>query len=82
MPERQRERCRIRGGDTESIATVDADGVIFAAIQGLSQKLDEKDERIDELERENEQLRERLGAVEDRLASLETNESSPTSADG
>ena len=62
------------GGDEERIATVDADGVALAAIQGLSEKLDEKDDRIDAqderietLEAENEQLRERLAAIEDRL---------------
>lgn len=45
------------GDDNDSIAMVDSDGVALAAIQGLSQKLDEKDERIADLE-------ERLAALE------------------
>lgn len=50
-------------GDTdESISTVDADGVAFAAIQGLAKKLDEKDERIADLE-------ERLSALESQVGS-------------
>ncbi len=44
-------------GDGKSIATVDADGVALAAIQGLNQKL----------EAENAQLRLRLDAIEARL---------------
>lgn len=59
------------GADEESIATVDADGVAFAAIQGLSDRLDEKDDRIDDLETENEQLLERNEALEERLTGLE-----------
>jgi hypothetical protein len=38
------------GADDRHIATVDADGVALAAIQGLNQKLDEKDARIEKLE--------------------------------
>lgn len=38
------------GDDDESIATIDAEGVTLAAIQGLSRKLDERDERIADLE--------------------------------
>ena len=67
------------GPDDQHITNVDADGVALAAIQGLSAKLDEKDERIDDqqaqiddLEAENEALRERLSAVEDRLDGIET----------
>jgi trimeric autotransporter adhesin len=45
------------GDDGESIATIDAEGVALAAIQGLSRKLDERDERIAGLE-------ERLSALE------------------
>lgn len=37
------------GTDDKHIATVDADGVALAAIQGLNQKLDEKDAEIQEL---------------------------------
>jgi hypothetical protein len=53
------------GDDDESIATVDADGVALAAIQGLAQKLNEKDDRIAELE-------ERLSVLESQVGSDET----------
>jgi len=69
------------GSDERRIATVDADGVALAAIQGLAEeldaarervatqrdRLDEQADRIDDLEAENEALRERLAAVERRL---------------
>jgi hypothetical protein len=69
------------GGDDRRIATVDADGVALAAVQGLAERLDdahgriteqqqrvnEQADRIDDLEAENEALRERLAAVERRL---------------
>ena len=69
------------GTDDGSINSINADGVAFAAIQGLAERLDEKteriddleteneqkDARIDDLETENEQLRERLDAIEERL---------------
>ena len=38
------------GSDDKTIATVDADGVALAAIQGLNQKVEEKEARIKELE--------------------------------
>ena len=44
------------GPDDKHIATVDADGVALAAIQGLNQKVEEKDARIAELERRLEKL--------------------------
>lgn len=46
------------GDDVESISTLDAEGVALAAIQGLSKKLDERDDRI--------------AALEDRLTALES----------
>ena len=72
-------------GDDEHIATVDADGVAFAAIQALAAENDEKDDRIDELEAEAASAREenaelkatvdnltaRLKVVEDRLDSAD-----------
>lgn len=36
------------GDDDESIATIDAEGVALAAIQGLASELDEKTDRLDE----------------------------------
>ncbi|HMJ90341.1 MAG TPA: tail fiber domain-containing protein, partial [Candidatus Acidoferrum sp.] len=44
------------GEDDKHIATVDADGVALAAIQGLNQKVEEKDARIADLERRLETL--------------------------
>lgn len=79
-------------GDTdESIATVDADGVAFAAIQGLATQVDKKDQRLEELEhkvetktnqidqfeRENETLRERCETLESRLTALEERVADP-----
>jgi len=49
------------GGDGESIATVDADGVALAAIQGLNQKL----------EAENAALKASLDSLEARLRAIE-----------
>lgn len=49
------------GPDDKHIATVDADGVALAAIQGLNQKVEEKNARIADLERRLEKL-ERLFA--------------------
>lgn len=50
-----------------SINSINADGLAFAAIQGLAERLAEKDERIDDLEAENDRLRERLNAIEEHL---------------
>jgi len=44
------------------------------------ERIDDQQDRIDELSRENEQLRERLAAVEARLSELEAVEISPPSA--
>ncbi len=44
------------GEDDKHIATVDADGVALAAIQGLDQKVEEKEARIKELEDRLERL--------------------------
>ena len=48
------------GTDDRHIATVDADGVALAAIQGLNQKVEEKEARIKELEQRLEKLEQRL----------------------
>ncbi|MFO1499576.1 MAG: tail fiber domain-containing protein [Verrucomicrobiota bacterium] len=53
------------GADDKHIATVDADGVAFAAIQGLADRLEESLRRKDT---EIAELRERLGRLEGRLA--------------
>ncbi|HPY29195.1 MAG TPA: tail fiber domain-containing protein [Verrucomicrobiota bacterium] len=56
------------GADDKHIATVDADGVALAAIQGLNQKLEAKSqaaaERIYQLETENTELKQRLERLE------------------
>ena len=43
-----------------AIATVDADGVALAAIQGLNQKLEQRETEITELKQQNQSLAERL----------------------
>ena len=55
-------------GDGRTISTVDADGVLMAAVQGAAQRLREQDEEIEELRRYNEALRARLAAVEEAVA--------------
>jgi hypothetical protein len=45
------------GSDDRHIATVDEDGVALAAIQGLNQKLDEKDTEIQDLKKTVDQLK-------------------------
>jgi len=62
------------GEDERRIANVDADGVALAAIQGLSQQLAERDERIDELAAESERKDQRIDELEhkaDRVDTLE-----------
>ena len=54
------------GEDDQHIATVDADGVALAAIQGLNQKLEEQ---LKETEVELAALKQRLAAIEKLLAS-------------
>ena len=48
------------GPDNKHIATVDADGVALAAIQGLNQKLNEKDAEIQALKQSVAELKETL----------------------
>jgi hypothetical protein len=52
------------GENPTAIATVDADGVALAAIQGLNQKLDKRDAQIQALKRQNESLEQRLKSLE------------------
>lgn len=75
-------------GDDGSIATVDADGVAFAAIQGLSERVEDlrdqraaDEARIETLEAENESLRARLETFEERLDSLDVRDEPSTKAD-
>jgi hypothetical protein len=67
------------GEDDKHIATVDADGVLFASVQALHQLVQEKDARITALEKElaavKSEFTVRLAALEkafgQRLAALE-----------
>ena len=52
------------GADERHIATVDADGVALAAVQGLNQKLNERDAEIQTLKSQNESLEKRLTNLE------------------
>jgi hypothetical protein len=56
------------GSDDKHIATVDADGVAFAAIQGLNQKLEEK---LELKEAEIRELKLRLDKLERTLSGSE-----------
>ena len=51
------------GVSDKLIDTVDPDGVALAAIQGLNEKLEEKDVRLDELESELSALKEQVAAL-------------------
>ncbi len=55
------------GGSEKSIATVDADGVALAAIQGLHQIVKDKQSRIEVLEKLNATMHKKLAAIEKRL---------------
>ena len=55
------------GNTDKGIATVDADGIALAAIQGLNQKVESENET---LKRENEELRRRLEKLENLVGKL------------
>jgi hypothetical protein len=59
------------GEDKLRIGTMDADGVMMAAIQGLNAKLSDKDKQITSLKAENRDLKQRLADIEARLSRLE-----------
>lgn len=59
------------GNDDEHIASLDTAGVALAAIQGLTERLSEKDDRIDELETTAKQRAERIDDLEDDRDELE-----------
>jgi hypothetical protein len=48
------------GDDDKGISTLDSDGVMYAAIQGLIEELKERDQRVDKLESELRAIREQL----------------------
>lgn len=55
------------GRDEKHITSVDADGVALAAIQGLNEKVVEKDAELARLKAENQTLAERLAVIERAL---------------
>ena len=59
------------GKSDKHIVSTDADGVALAAIQGLNEKLDDKEEQITALRWHNAQLNSRNDALEARLRRLE-----------
>ena len=54
------------GTDDKHIATVDADGVALAAIQGLNQKLDEKDMEIQDLKQTVNELKKMVQSLAEK----------------
>jgi hypothetical protein len=52
------------GVDDKHISPLDANGAAFAAIQGLNEKVDEKEAIIENLKKQNEELQTRLEAIE------------------
>jgi hypothetical protein len=64
------------GPDDKHIATVDEGGVALAAIQGLNQKLNEKDAEIQKLKEKADKvdsLEKRLNELEQMVQSLAAN---------
>ncbi|MFM8809934.1 MAG: tail fiber domain-containing protein [Chthoniobacterales bacterium] len=55
------------GYDDKSISTLDSDGVMYAAIQGLVQELRDRDEKIGELEAKNAELSHSIEKINERL---------------
>src|SRR5262249_50581651 len=66
------------GPDDKHIATVDADGVALAAIQGLNQKVEKENA---ELRAENAELKARLEKLERRLDENGSARNKPSSVD-
>jgi hypothetical protein len=56
------------GPDDKHIAVVDEGGVALAAIQGLNQKLKEKDSAIEALQQRLERLEKLLAASQDKTS--------------
>ena len=57
------------GSSDDHINSINADGILFAAVQGLAERLNEETDRLAE---ENDQLRETLDAKDSRIDELET----------
>jgi hypothetical protein len=65
------------GTDDKFIAFVDGQGVALAAIQGLNQKLKEKEEEIQNLKENNEALADRLNELETTVKTLAERNAAP-----
>jgi len=63
----------LNGNDDTHITTVDEGGVALAAIQGLNQKLEQKETEITELKDKNQSLERRLEAVEKLIRNQNSN---------
>ncbi|QEC43672.1 tail fiber domain-containing protein [Pseudobacter ginsenosidimutans] len=57
------------GSDEKGIGTVDADGIALAAVQALDTRTQDQTASIKALQKENEHLRSRLDAMENKAAS-------------
>lgn len=62
----------LNGDNDKGICTTDEGGVALAAIQGLNQKLDEKDSEIKTLKQQNDLLAQRLNELESTVKQLAT----------
>lgn len=60
----------LNGSDDTHVSTVDEGGVALAAIQGLNQKVEEKDVEIQNLKRQSESLARRLEELQRTVQSL------------
>jgi len=58
------------GSGDKTISTLDSDGVMYAAIQGLVEELKDRDAKIGELEASGAELKAKMEAMEERLSSL------------
>jgi len=56
--------CPLDGNSTNRISLVDEGGVALAAIQGLNEKLNEKDAQIQKLKSQNDCFEKRLADLE------------------
>ena len=63
------------GPDDKHIASVDADGVALAAIQGLNQKMEQQAGQLKQKDVEITELRQRLDRLEERLSNLSVSRS-------
>ena len=70
------------GSDDKHIATVDADGVALATIQGLNEKLIEREGEIKHLRPQNQRLEERLERLEKLVEKVNARVDSETRNDG